>query len=253
MSPESARRAEKLGYTNAKVFHEGMPAWKKSGNAILSEPASLKDYIEKDIAHVLVDIRPAAEARKGFIRGAVSVPAAGLAGAKDKFPSDKSAPIIIYTSDSSSDAYKTVAGWGYKNVSVLNGGVEGWLKSGGKLVEGEPTTNISYVPKPRPGEVSIEEFKAIAEKGQQGVIILDVRDSDEAMNGMIKGAINIPAADIIARIAEVPKDKTIITHCTTGIRAESAYDDLKEKGYNVKFLNAVIQIDKDGKYEITKK
>jgi rhodanese-related sulfurtransferase len=73
------------------------------------------------------------------------------------------------------------------------------------------------------------------------------------MNGMLKEAINIPAGQIKDRIAELPNGKEIITHCTTGIRAEMAYDDLKENGLKSRFLNAIIQVDKDGKYEITKK
>jgi rhodanese-related sulfurtransferase len=109
------------------------------------------------------------------------------------------------------------------------------------------------VPKPRPGEIAIEDFKALAEKIPSDKIIIDVRDKDEAMNGMIIGAINIPAGEIKDRLKELPKDKELITHCVTGLRAESAYDDLKEAGYKVRFLNAIIQIDNDGKYEITKK
>ncbi len=124
---------------------------------------------------------------------------------------------------------------------------------GGKITTGDPNTVISYVLKPRPGEISIEEFKMIAENGSPDKVILDVRDVDEAMNDMLKGAINIPAGRIKDRLSELPKDKEIITHCTTGIRAEMAYDDLKEYGYKTRFLNAVIQVDKDGKYEITKK
>jgi hypothetical protein len=48
------------------------------------------------------------------------------------------------------------------------------------------------VPKPRPGEISIEEFKALAEKGAADKIILDVRDKDEAMYGMIIGPSTYP-------------------------------------------------------------
>ena len=70
---------------------------------------------------------------------------------------------------------------------------------------------------------------------------------------MLLGAVNIPAEQIESRLAELPKAREIITHCVTGLRAEMAYDTLKGKGYKVRFLNAVIQIDKDGKYEITKK
>lgn len=209
--------------------------------------------LEKDIAFVLVDLRPSKAAQKGHIKGAVSVSMKELPRMKDRFPADKSAPIVIYGDGDLTDAFKTVRGWGYPNVSLLNGGIEGWKKEGGGVATGKLAKSITYEPKPRPGEIAIEEFKTIVEKGTPGVQVIDVRDSDEAINGMLKGAINIPAGQILERIAELPKDKLLVTHCVTGIRAESAYDDLKEKGYNVKFLNAVIQIDKDGKYEITKK
>ncbi len=146
-----------------------------------------------------------------------------------------------------------MSNWGYKNISVLNGGLDAWKKDGGEIERGKLTTTVSYVPKPRPGEIAIEDFKALAEKIPSDKIIIDVRDKDEAMNGMIKGAINMPAGEIKDRLNELPKDKELITHCVTGLRAESAYDDLKEAGYKVSFLNAIIQIDNDGKYEITGK
>jgi len=230
-----------------------MPAWKKAGNLIVSEPPALKDFISKDIAHVLVDLRETEAAKKGFISGAVSLPVKELASAKERFPADKSAPIILYGDAVDGDAFKTVRGWGYKDASVLNGGISAWTASNGKLQQGELATIVSYVPKPRPGEISIEEFKAITEKGSPDKLILDVRDTDEAMHGMLKDAINIPSGQIKDRLSEIPKDKEIITYCITGLRAESAYDDLKEAGYKVRFLNALIQIDKDGKYEISKK
>ncbi len=253
MSPESARRAEAAGYTKVKVFHDGLPVWKKGGNLLVSEPAALKDLMEKDIAHVLIDLRDAQEAEKGFIPGAVSLPAKDLAAAKDKFPGDKSAPVILYADKPNEEAFKTVRAWGYANTSLLNGSIAAWTKDGGKTEKGKLASAISYVPKPRPGEIAIEEFKAIAEKGVPDKIILDVRESDEAANGMIKGAVNIPESAIKNRMNELPKDKEIITHCATGIRAENVFEELKEAGYKTRFLNAVIQIDKDGKYEITKK
>jgi len=40
---------------------------------------------------------------------------------------------------------------------------------------------------------------------------------------MIKGALLIPDEDLLARMSEVPKDKRVIAHCSTGIRAEMAY------------------------------
>lgn len=230
-----------------------MPVWKKTGKLVVSEPSYLSELIAKDIAHVLIDLRPASEAEKEFIPGAVNIPFEELATAKERFPGDTSATIILYGGAKAEEAFKIVRGWGFKETTVLSGGTDAWKKSGGLLSTGKMNPDIVYIPKPRPGEILIDEFKLLAEKGDPNKVILDVRDSDEAMNGMLKGAINIPVGQIKDRSGELPKDKEIITHCTTGIRAEMAYDELKEKGLNARFLNAVIQVDKDGKYEITKK
>jgi len=85
------------------------------------------------------------------------------------------------------------------------------------------------------------------------VIILDVRNVDEANAGMIKGAVLIPEEGLAARIGELPKDKRIIVHCSTGIRAEMAYHKLKDAGYKAGFLNAEIDINKQGKFKVTAK
>ena len=53
-------------------------------------------------------------------------------------------------------------------------------------------------------------------------------------------------------MAEIPKDKQIITYCNTGMQAEMAYHKLKEKGYNVKFLNANVKFDDKGNYTVEK-
>jgi rhodanese-related sulfurtransferase len=63
---------------------------------------------------------------------------------------------------------------------------------------------------------------------------------------MIKGALLVPEEEILDRLAEIPKDKLIVTHCSTGVRAEMAYNKLKDNGYNVRFLNAQITIDQEG-------
>src|SRR4030042_880286 len=107
--------------------------------------------MEKDIAHVLVDLRDVDTAKKGFLKAGVSIPAKDLESAKDRFPADKSAPIILYSDKEDAVAYKTVSSWGYKNVTVLSGGIEAWKKEGGKLEKGRLSTTVSYVPKPRPG------------------------------------------------------------------------------------------------------
>ncbi|MBF0559309.1 MAG: sulfurtransferase [Nitrospirae bacterium] len=248
-------KAEKLGYTRVKIFPDGLYGWKKAGYLVASSVQSLRVYLEKEIPVVLVDLRPVDEARKGHIISAVSIPGKDIPTAKDRFPSDKSALIVLYDNDtkSAADDFISVRGWGYTNTSVLEGGFEEWKRLGGLVVSGNVATRITYMPKLRPGEISVEEFKRIAETPLPDKLMLDGRDEDEAAQGMLKGAINVPSWDIRNRQNEILMDKELIVYCTTGVRAEITYHILKEFGYSkVRFLNANIRIDRDGKYTITK-
>jgi rhodanese-related sulfurtransferase len=254
MSPNSAGRAEKLGYTNVKVYHEGLPEWTKKNYTVLSAQFLKEAYIDKDIPNVLLDVRPAAVAQKGFIKGAVTLPSADIAANISKFPpKDKKPPIIIYDQaggDDAKNSAKALITAGYTSVTVLTGGMDAWQAAKYPVETGNLATNIVYVPKPRPGEIAIDDFKKIAANTPADTLILDVRNRDEGNAGMIKGAKLVPDEEILDRLSDIPKDKQIITHCSTGVRAEMAYHRLKEKGYNVKFLNAKVEIDKDGNYKI---
>ncbi len=256
MSPNSARKAEQLGYKNVKVYHEGMPEWNKKNYTVLSAHSLNGSYIKNDIPHVLLDVRPESKARRGFIPGAVTFPAADADKLLPKLPpADKKPPVIVYDQEGGKDAMEVAQKLnkaGYKKTSIVAGGYDLWDNSNYPTKRGSLATEAVYVPKPRPGEISIDDFKKIAAGIPADTIILDVRNKDEANAGMIKGATLIPDEEILDRLAELPKDKKIVAHCATGVRAEMAYHKLKDKGYKVNFLNAKIDIDKQGNATITK-
>ena len=256
MSPNSARKAEKLGYTNVKVYHEGMPEWTKKNPTVMSAHSLNMSYIKQDIPHVLLDVRPESKARKGFVPGAVAFPATDIDKLMAKLPPVAiKPPIIVYDQKGGNDAMmvaQKLNDAGYKKTSVVTGGYDLWDNSNYPTKSGSLATEAVYVPKPRPGEIAIEEFKKIAESTPADTLILDVRNQDEGNAGMIKGAKLVPDEEILGRLAEIPKDKKIETHCATGVRAEMAYHKLKDKGYKVQFLNAKIEIDKQGSFTITK-
>ena len=256
MSPNSAGRAEKLGYTNVKVYHEGLPEWTKKNYTVITVPFLKEAFIDKDIPNVLLDVRPTAKAEKGFIKGAVTLPATEVATKIAKFPPKEMKPPIIIIDDTGGDdakkAAKALISAGYTSVTVLTGGMDAWQEAGGPVQTGKLATTVVYVPKPRPGEISIDDFKKITANTPADTLILDIRSQDEASTGMIKGAKVVSDEEILDRLAEIPKDKQIITYCSTGVRAEMAYHKLKEKGYKVKFLNAKVEFDDKGNYTIEK-
>jgi len=257
MSPGSAAKAKAMGYTNLKVYKDGMPAWSEKHFGVLSVQFLKEAWIDKDIPHVLLDVRSADEAAKGFIKGAVQFPAAKAAAlVKDLPPKDKKPPIMIYDSKDGKQAGKVAAELlkaGYGKVMVVTGGYDAWLAAKYEVASGPLSAKATYTPKPRPGEISVDEFKKIVAAPPANVMIIDVRNTDEGNAGMLKTAKLIPAEEIKDHLAEIPKDKLIVTHCSTGVRAEMVYHTLKELGYtNVKFLNAKVDFEKNGNYKISK-
>lgn len=254
LSPNSLRRAEAMGYTNVRVYREGWPEWTQKNVGVLAAAHLNEAWIAKDIPHILIDVRPRADAQAGFIKGAVAIGPAEIAGALAKFPETKlKAPIMVYDAEggkAAMDVAMAITKAGYANVNVIPGGFNAWKAAGYAVQAGALASAVSYVPKPRPGEISIAEFKGLAAHTPAGTLILDVRNNDEANAGMIKGAKLVPDDEILARLAEIPKDQRIVAHCSTGIRAEMAYHKLREKGYNVAFVKGDIEIDKAGKLTI---
>ncbi len=220
---------------------------------VLSTAKMLKKGIDEKAGAVIIDLRAADMAAKSHIPGAVTLPAASIAEAKASFPKSKGAPIILYadTTQTGLDSFSTVRSWGYKNTSVLKGGFTGWQKAGMVTESGKLATKIVYVPKQKPGTVKVAAFKKAASDPTNNVI-LDVRMEEEAEEGMIKGALNIPADEVAERLAEIPKGKPIVIHCSTGVRAEMAFDTLKEQGIKSKYLLANVKVAKDGTFEVTK-
>jgi rhodanese-related sulfurtransferase len=255
MSPNSLRRAEGLGYSNVKVYREGMPEWQQKHYGVLSATHLQDAWIAKDIPHVLIDVRPASTAREGFLPGAVSIPVSQIPKALATLPAAKmKAPIMVYDGDggrAAKLAAQLINDAGQISVNVVSGGFDAWKAAGYKVAGGSPATTVAYAPKPRPGEISIAEFRKLADATPAEVLILDVRNQDEANVGMVRNAKLVPDEEILARLAEIPKDKRIITHCSTGVRAEMAYHKLKEKGYNVGFVKANIEIDRKGNLKIS--
>ena len=258
MSPGSLQKAKKLGYTNAKVFVDGMPGWYAKHFGVIAPKAFQEVFVAKDIPAIVLDVRPSAEAEKGFIPGSVAVAPNGvkdLLGAG--FPTAKVKPPVMVVCAEGGAPAQAVADElvkaGYRGVNVLQGGFKAWQAAGLPVTAGKLAAKAAYVPKPRAGSISPADFTKLAElapKDRKDVVVLDVRNADETRNGTIKGAILIPEPQLSGRLAELPKDKRILVHCSTGIRAELAFHLLKEKGFNAAFLANEIAIIDTGEFTI---
>ncbi len=257
--------AEKAGYTNVKVYVAGIPAWKKARQLVVVNNTWLAKNL--DSHRVIIDVRPVSKSSKEHIKTAVAIDADRLTkmgldfkakkmkSGKKILPSlaDKKAPIILYGDGSRSEdvlsAFKELVAWRYKKVVVLNGGFDSWLAKKLPIETGAARTKIAYVKKLVKGAISPAEFRKL--QGSGGAVILDTRTKKETSRGKIKNAINIPGDQLEANLDKLSKSDRIIVHCSTGVRAQIAYNLLKNKGFeNVNFLNSIITIDISGNYTI---
>ena len=65
------------------------------------------------------------------------------------------------------------------------------------------------------------------------VVIVDVRQPVETRSGTVPGAVLIPLSEFGRRLAELPRDRPILTICRSGHRSPLAARQLKQAGYDV--------------------
>ncbi|WP_374687745.1 rhodanese-like domain-containing protein [Promineifilum sp.] len=65
------------------------------------------------------------------------------------------------------------------------------------------------------------------------VVIVDVRQPVETRAGVIPGAVLIPLTEFGGRLAELPRDRPILTICRSSHRSPIAARQLKRAGYDV--------------------
>jgi rhodanese-related sulfurtransferase len=247
LSPSAALNAKKLGYTNIKIYIEGIPDWVKT-EYTHTTPDFIKESLSTGMPFVLIDVRPVDKLKAGFIKTAVSIPLAKLDAFKAQFPKKKNAPIVIYGDGAEAAATKIVS-WGHKAVRILPDSFE---KFDGPKEKGTPSSKIVFVPKQKPGTISLEEFNKVAEGKTTDTVIIDVRNKDEYVENSIKGSINIPLDDLAHELKSIPEGKKVVVICSTGVRASMGFTTLQTMKFDSRYLDAQIEYGKEkGKFKLT--
>ena len=254
LSHKSAFKAEKLGYTNIKVYAEGYPDWKKKGGLQAVSIAHIKKLVDSKAKVVIVDSRPKARKYdKGHIPGAISIPDTQFAQFKEQLPADKATPLYFYCGGlkcklSPSSAQKAIA-LGYTKVFIVPEGYPAWKTAyGGGAAKAAPAIQEGTAG----GNITVASFQQIMQDAPDTLLLVDVRDPEEFKSGTIQGAINIPINELEKKMDSLPTDKTVVFFCGTGGRAGEAYDMVKMFKADMKtyFLNAEIEVKKDGSYSM---
>lgn len=263
LSHNSAFKAEKLGYTNVRVYAEGFPDWIKNGNLHAVSVAHLKKLMDEKAPITVIDARP--KARKydlGHIPGAINLPDSQFDKlAPELLPADKAAALFFYcdglacklSNDSATKAIKL----GYTNVKVIPEGYPAWAKAygaGPTAADAAPAVKAAPVMEAgkESGTITVASFERIFKEAPDSVYLIDAREPQEFAAGTFKGAINMPINSLEQNIDKLPTDKPIIFFCGAGGRSGEAHDMVKLYKPELKtvFLDAEIKWAKDGSYTI---
>ena len=258
LSHNSAFKAEKLGYTNVRVYAEGFPHWISQGNLHAVSIAQLKKLIDEGAPMTLIDARP--KERKydqGHIPGAISLPDSQFEKlAAERLPADKAAPLYFYCDGLacrlSNDSAEKAIRMGYSNVKVVPEGYPGWHKAYGAATAAAAAGAVQMVAGKDAGTITVASFERILREAPDTVHLIDVREPAEFASGSFKGAINMPINTLEKNLDKLPTGKPIVFFCGAGGRSGEAHDMVRALRPELKtvFLDAETKWKPTGEYTI---
>lgn len=78
-------------------------------------------------------------------------------------------------------------------------------------------------------QISVSSLRSRLEQ-DSGIFMIDVREHEEVIHGMIPGAIHIPMNEIPEHVDELRKQSEIIFICRSGYRSERVCEYLQQLG-----------------------
>ena len=191
-------------------------------------PASLKSLLEGKTPFALIDVREAGEYNSSHIPGSSLIARRQLEFAVPQAVPFKGTPLVVCDDDGrrAALAARTLERLGYRQVSVLDGGINRWVTEGlptewGMNVPskdfGEKVEVVHHVP-----EVEAKDLAARIQSGEK-FIILDSRTPEEFRRFCIPGGRSVPGGELALRITDIAKDidkdTTIIVNCAGRTRS----------------------------------
>lgn len=182
-----------------------------------ARPLTVEEFLARRAAGaVVLDARDPQEFALAHLRGSISVPADGrFAERSGTVVEPGSEIVVIAPQDREIEVVTRLARIGFDTVT-------GYLR--------EP--EVAFLS--TPDEIAHSTRLTAAElhealRSQRPPFLLDVRNASEVADGAVEGAVNIPLAQLPARLAEIP-DGGLVVYCAGGARSAIAVSLLEHKG-----------------------
>lgn len=190
----------------------------------------LRDIFRSDGEFAVLDVRERNPYSKAHVLMSSCVPLSQLElSIGDMVP--RLSTKIVVVDDGPSDPYKLaeraanrLGELGYTDVSILEGGIDGWRDAGLELFEGVGSYSKAFgewiaEEYHTPYVTAQEEHDRAAKKENQ--VILDCRPKNEYHRMTIPGSVNAPGADLVYRVhdAAPDPDSVVVVHCAGRTRS----------------------------------
>ena len=203
----------------------------------IASAAELAAMLEDGGELALLDVREEGVFAEGHLFHAVSLPLSRLELRLARLVPRLTTRIVLCDADDglAQRAAAKLRGFGYRNVSVLAGGVAAWRALGHELFAGV------YVPSKAFGEhvehrdgtpsISPEELAAKQRAGEK-MVVLDSRPLSEFQRMSLPGALDCPGAELVHRIFEVAADPDtlVVVNCAGRTRSIIGAQSLRNAG-----------------------
>jgi hydroxyacylglutathione hydrolase len=168
---------------------------------------------------VVVDARAHPDYAAGHLPRSYSIPAGSSFGTWLGWvvPPDRPIVLVLNAAADWDDLYRQALRIGYDDVRGHLSSVAGWQAAGLPLETSKRAT--------------IHELAARLNGGPDAPIVLDVRQHYEWVEGHIPGSLFLMGGDLPDRLAELPRDRPIMTICRTANRSAVAAGVLAQAGF----------------------
>ena len=189
------------------------------GTPAALSPHEVEELVEEGA--VVIDGRTNEQFDEAHIEGALSASSydTGFATKVSRVaPEGTDIVVVAASSGDERAAAQLLASVGLPVRGFLEGGMTAWR------TEERPVHRIELID---PDEL------ARRVDGDQGPVILDVRNRSEYASEHISGSLHIPYGDLAGRLDELPRDRQIATICRGGKRSGLAASILQRAGFEV--------------------
>jgi rhodanese-related sulfurtransferase len=199
-------------------------------------PGELAGLMNSDGLYAVFDVRERGEFNNGQIPNSTSLPRSQIECRIAELVPNRTVGIVVYDDDGERAALAahTLAEYGYRSVSVLEGGLNEWRKQGRPTASGVQCAEQSLRGKVqherRIPEITPEELQRLG--GRADLLILDMRTPKNTRASVFPAASTFPAATWFWAAGCGKPGRTVVVNCAGRTRSISARRRFRRLGLN---------------------